>query len=90
MLSLATQTLVIHVIRTKKTPLIQSRASKLLIASSLLAVVFGWALPYTPLGAIFRFAPLPLHIVLTLGGIVLAYLITVEFAKRWFYKRVDF
>lgn len=88
--SLATQIIIIHVIRTKKTPIFKSRASKWLVASSFLCLAFGWILPYTPLGPLFKFEPLPLYIVLMLAGIVLAYLITVEMAKRIFYRKVDF
>jgi Mg2+-importing ATPase len=85
--SLATQIIIIHVIRTKKTPIFKSRASKWLVASSFLCLAFGWILPYTPLGPLFKFEPLPLYIVLMLAGIVLAYLITVEMAKRIFYRK---
>jgi Mg2+-importing ATPase len=46
--SLFTQTLIIHVIRTKKIPFIQSRASKSLIFASLAIVAVGAYLPYSP------------------------------------------
>lgn len=87
--SLATQTLVIHVIRTKHSPL-KSIASIQLLFSSILCVAAGWALPYTPLGRLFRFEPLPLYLLLILAGIVLCYLVVVEITKRVFYSRVDF
>lgn len=88
--SLATQIIIIHVIRTKKIPIFKSRASKWLVASSFLCLAFGWILPYTPLGPLFKFEPLPFYIILMLAGIVLVYLITVEMAKRIFYRKVDF
>lgn len=88
--SLATQTLVIHIIRTKQTPFIQSRASKLLTMSTIAAVSIGWILPFTPLGALFNFSPLPLSIMLVIAGLVLIYLILVEIVKRIYYKKYAF
>lgn len=85
--SLATQTLVIHVIRTKHLPFIQSRASKYLLGTTFFAVTLGWIIPYTQLGKIFHFSPLPLPIVLTIVGIVLTYLCVVEIIKRIYYKK---
>lgn len=84
--SLATQTLVIHVIRTQKIPFIESHASKALTFSTILVVILGWTLPYLPIGKVFQLSPLPLQTVLILVGIVAGYLILVEFGKRLFYR----
>lgn len=86
--SLATQTLIIHVIRTRKLPFIQSRPHWSLVASTFLIVFIGWILPFTPLGTIFGFVTLPLPILLALGAVVVIYLLTVEIGKRIFYKLV--
>lgn len=88
--SLATQLLVIHVIRTKKIPLIQSKANLPLLLSTIIFLTIGWLIPYTELGAIFGFAPLPMSMILIIIGIVIVYLITVELVKRRFYKTHDF
>jgi P-type Mg2+ transporter len=88
--SLATQTLVIHFIRTKKIPFIQSKPGKLLVISTIAAVTFGWIIPFTPIGEYFNFSPLPWPILLSIVGIVALYLCTVEVLKRFFYKRYDF
>lgn len=87
--SLATQTLVIHFIRTRQLPFIQSRASRWLLVSTFLAVIGGWLIPYTPLGAFFQFSPLPLKVLLAILGLVAVYLVLVEIAKRFFYRRYD-
>ena len=84
------QIIVIHIIRTKKIPFFQSTASPLLILSTILCLFAGWVIPYTPLGALFGFTPLPLHIIFMITCIVAAYLLTVEVAKRVFYGRVGF
>jgi Mg2+-importing ATPase len=88
--SLATQTLVIHIIRTKRIPFIQSKPSFWLFISTFFCFAFGWLIPYTPIGAYFQFSPLPWSILFTIVGIVIAYLFTVEIAKRFFFKRYDF
>ncbi len=88
--SLATQILVIHVIRTKSLSIFKSRASKLLILSSLLGLAVGIVITYTPLGKIFGFSPLPAHLLLLIAGIVIVYLVLVEIVKRAFYKKYNF
>jgi len=87
--SLATQTLVIHVIRTKYFPFVRSRAHNLLLISTLAAVTIGWIIPFTPIGGIFSFTPLPGRILLVIGGLVLAYLFLVEIIKRLYYKKYE-
>jgi len=57
--SLSTQTLVVFVLRTRKTPFYKSKPGKYLLISSLAIVATAFALPYTPLGAIFQFVPPP-------------------------------
>ena len=86
--SLATQTLIIHIIRTRKIPFVQSRASLGLTISTILVIVVGWLLPFTTLGKFFGFVPLPPVILMTLGAVVAVYLVTVEIGKRMFFKVV--
>jgi Mg2+-importing ATPase len=87
--SLATQTLIIHIIRTKKLPFLKSRAAPGLLISTVLVVAVGWILPYTAVGKFFGFAQLSPQILITIGIIVLVYLITVEIGKRIFYRFVE-
>jgi Mg2+-importing ATPase len=86
--SLATQTLVIYIIRTKKIPFLQSRPSRALVATTLGAVVLGLVLIQPGLGGFFGFAPLALAPTLAIAGLVLAYLFAVEIVKQIFYKRM--
>jgi len=88
--SLATQALVIHIIRTRHLPFIKSRASTLLTFSTVSAVVVAWTIPLTPLGAVFGFTPLSLPVIFAVAGLVVAYLCIVEITKRVFYARFDF
>src|SRR5262249_42852032 len=65
--SLATQTLVLFVIRTGDNPF-RSRPSKPLIASVLLIVTIGLLLPYTPFAQALGFVPMPaLYLVFLVG-----------------------
>jgi Mg2+-importing ATPase len=84
--SLATQTLVVFVIRTAGNPL-RSRPSLGLTLNTLLIVAVGIVFPISPLGGILGFTPLPLPFFLFLAGSTLTYLILVEWAKRAFFAR---
>lgn len=84
--SLATQTMVIYIIRTRKIPFIQSSPSPYLFVTTLLVVAAGWIIPFTPIGAFFGFVALPSVVVWSLIGIVAGYLCVIEVAKRLFYR----
>ena len=79
--SLATQTLVLFVIRTSKNPL-RSRPSGPLIATCLAAVAVGIYLPFSPLAGVLGFTPLPAAYFAFLAVATGAYLLLVEAAKR--------
>jgi Mg2+-importing ATPase len=57
--SLMTQTLIIHVIRTKKIPFIQGRASWPLSVTTAIVMSIGIWLPYSPLASALGFVHLP-------------------------------
>jgi P-type Mg2+ transporter len=84
--SLMTQTLIIHVIRTNKTPLIESRASLALTVSTLAVCIIGIWLPYSPIAADLGFTPLPLVFWLALLAIVGLYLFCAQMVKSWLFK----
>ena len=84
--SLATQTLVLFVIRTAKNPL-RSRPSGPLIATCLAAVAVGILLPFSPLAGVLGFTAMPANYFLFLVVATAAYLVLVEFAKRWLLRR---
>ncbi|VVB65355.1 Copper-exporting P-type ATPase B [Candidatus Gugararchaeum adminiculabundum] len=88
--SLATQTLVIHVIRTSKIPFIQSRASNLLLFSSIGIVLLGVALTLSPFAPMFGFENPPIGFLAITAAIVVAYLVLVQLLKMWFIKRYGY
>jgi Mg2+-importing ATPase len=84
--SLATQTLVIFVIRTMGSPL-RSRPSYALAASALSVVALGCLLPYTPVGTWLGFVPLPASFFVFLLLATAGYLALVEVVKRVVVRR---
>jgi Mg2+-importing ATPase len=78
--SLATQTLVIFVIRTLGRPW-RSRPSRPLTLTTLLIVAVGIGLPFTPLGATLGFLPLPVAYFVFLALATGTYLLLVELVK---------
>ena len=83
---LATQVLVIFIIRTRGSPL-RSRPNPVLAGTSLAVAAVGILLPYTAIGRWFGFVPLPLAFLAALGAMVVCYLVLAEGVKRWFYHR---
>jgi len=84
--SLATQVLVIFVIRTRGNPL-RSRPSHLLTLTSLSIVVLGALIPLTPLAPALGFVAPPARFFLILAAMVAVYLAGVQGVKTWFYRR---
>lgn len=80
--SMATQILVIFIIRTQGRPW-RDRPRPLLALSSLCALAAAMALPFSPIGPWFGFEPPPLAAMVGLGLIVVAYLTCAELLKRF-------
>ena len=83
--SLATQTLVIFAIRTRRIPFFRSHPSLPLALAALSVVAVGAVLPATPLAHILGFQPLPAGFFAALAAMVVAYLALIELGKRIFY-----
>jgi P-type Mg2+ transporter len=84
--SLATQVLVIHIIRSRHS-LFQSHASKWLTISTVGVATIGFLIPFTKLGIFFGFTPIPPLLALAMIGMVITYLIMVESVKTWFFRK---
>jgi P-type Mg2+ transporter len=84
--SLMTELFIVLVIRTQR-PFLRSRPGTLLLAATLVVAGTTIFLPYTPLGALFGFVPLPPLFVLLLLGITGGYLVASELVKGWFFRR---
>ncbi|MFF1612386.1 magnesium-translocating P-type ATPase [Amycolatopsis sp. NPDC058278] len=86
--SLATQTLVIFAIRTRRIPFFRSHPSLPLTLGALGVVTVGALLPATPFASALGFSPLPGGFFAALAGMVLGYLVLIEAGKRVFYRLV--
>jgi Mg2+-importing ATPase len=84
--SLATQVLVIFVLRTRGNPL-KSRPHPLLAFTSIAVVVLAIALPFTPLRAWFGFAEPSAAFLWAIAGLTVSYLVLAQGAKWAFYRR---
>lgn len=79
--SMATQILVVFIIRTNTSPW-HNKPHPLLIASSVAALAVAIVLPFTPAAAWFDFVPLPPEVSVAIGLLVCVYLIAAEATKR--------
>ena len=86
--SLATQTLVIFVIRTRRIPFFHSRPSWPLLATTLACAGVGVILPYSPLADLLGFTALPLDLLAVLALMAVTYLALVELGKYVFFTRL--
>jgi Mg2+-importing ATPase len=84
--SLATQTLVIFAIRTRRIPFFRSRPGMPLLLAALGVVAAGAVLPAIPAARALGFQPLPGPFFLALAGMVVTYLVLIELGKSWFYR----
>jgi Mg2+-importing ATPase len=78
--SMATQILVIFIIRTRARPW-RDLAHPALVASSLIALLVAMALPFTPVGAWFGFVAPPADMLAGMGALVLGYLVCAQWLK---------
>lgn len=87
--SVVSASVIVLVIRSRR-PFFKSRPGKLLVLATLFVAGATFLLPFTPLGGVFGFAPLPISFLLLMGAIVVLYVILAEILKRVFYRKVKF
>ena len=85
--SILTQTLIVHIIRTKKIPFLQSVASPFLLFMTFFIMIVGGVLPYTPLGNYFELVPLPAIYWAWIVGFLLCYSIITHKVNVWCLNR---
>lgn len=83
------QIMIVHVIRTRKIPFIQSNASKPLIISSIVFGVPAILIAFTPIANILNMTQLPLGYVPWLALIILLYVLSTQILKQVFIRRYD-
>ncbi|MCE1195551.1 magnesium-translocating P-type ATPase [bacterium] len=87
--SLLTQTLIVHIIRTKRIPFVQSRASAPMLLATLLIAATGVILPYSPLAGYLGLVPLPGIYWVWIAGFLVLYSTITHKVKRWFIRRFE-
>jgi len=84
---LLTQTLIVHMIRTRHIPFIQSRAATPVILLTASVMAAGVYLPFSPLGEHLGLVPLPMSYFAWLAGILLSYCTLTQIVKRIYIHR---
>ena len=85
--SLLTQTLIVHIIRTRRVPFFGSCASPPMFFTTLAVMVFGSWLPYSPFAKTLGFVPLPSIYWLWITGFLVVYCFLTHLIKVWFIRR---
>lgn len=86
--SVVSASLIVLVIRTRKSIFI-SKPSRTLTVATISCVLMAVACPFSPLGALFGFSVLPWKFLPLLVGIIVIYVGTAELAKKIFYKHLS-
>jgi Mg2+-importing ATPase len=81
--------LIVLVIRSRR-PFFRSAPARPLLLATLSTVVVTAVLPFTPLGGIFKLAPLPMVFLLLIAVVVILYIVAAEIVKTVFYRTVKF
>ncbi len=84
---LISQTLIVHMIRTKKIPFFQSMATLPVMVTTIIIIALGVYLPFSNIGQSVDLIPLPnsyfIYLILTL----LSYCIVTQLVKTWYIKK---
>lgn len=86
---LLSQTLIVHMIRTRKIPFFQSRASWPVMAMTFAIMTFGIVIPFTPFGASIGLVALPWSYFPWLVATLTAYCVLTQAIKNRYVKRFN-
>lgn len=85
--SLLTQTLIVHIIRTRRVPFIGSCASLPMTLTTLAIMAIGIWLPYSPFANALGLVALPAVYWAWIGAFLLTYAVLTHGVKTWFFNR---
>ncbi|HTO73756.1 MAG TPA: cation transporting ATPase C-terminal domain-containing protein, partial [Gemmatimonadales bacterium] len=85
--SLLTQTLIVHIIRTRRIPFFQSRASVPMTLTTLTIMAVAAWLPYSPFAAPLGMVALPGTYWLWIAAFLISYAALTHLVKTWFIRR---
>ncbi|CAI8943321.1 magnesium-translocating P-type ATPase [Kosakonia quasisacchari] len=84
---LLSQTLIVHMIRTRRVPFIQSRAAWPLVVMTLMVICVGISLPFSPLAQYLQLQALPLAYFPWLVAILAGYMTLTQWMKGFYSRR---
>ena len=84
---LLSQTLVVHMLRTRKIPFIQSRATLPVMLTTLAVMALGILIPFSPLGTMVGLVPLPWQYFPWLVLTLFSYCLVAHGMKRFYIRR---
>ena len=87
---LLSQTLIVHMIRTRRIPFLQSSPAPSLLLATLAVMAVGIVIPFTPFGTSLGMVPLPGLFFVWLVFILLAYAALAQLVKTWFIRRYGY
>ncbi len=86
--SVISASVIVLIIRTRRF-FLKSRPGKYLVIATFAVVAAVLIIPYTGLGTLFGFAPLPVNFLLLMGLIVVVYVASTELVKMFFYRKYN-
>jgi len=86
--SILSACLVVFAVRSRL-PIGKSKPSQAMLLMAGLVMFVTLTLPFTPLAGLLGFSPLPPVYLLGIGLITIAYFLSAEFVKRWFFRRFE-
>lgn len=86
---LLSQTLIVHMIRTRKIPFFQSRASWPVMITTFAIMAIGIIIPFSGFGSSLGLVPLPWNYFPWLIGILLGYCLLTQVVKNWYIRRFN-
>lgn len=84
---LLSQTLIVHMIRTKKIPFIQSWATAPVLALTTAIMAIGIFIPFSGFADALKMQPLPWEYFPWLLGILVTYCLLTQLVKNWFIRK---
>lgn len=85
--SMWTQVLILHLLRTRKIPLFQSKPSSPVMLVTTVGILIFTVLTFTPIGGLIGLTSLPLAYFGFLIVVVLLYLLLITLTKSWYVKK---
>jgi Mg2+-importing ATPase len=85
--SLLTQTLIVHIIRTRRIPFFESRASMHMTLTTMTIMAVGAWLPYSPFAEKLGMVPLPTVYWIWIAAFLFSYALLTHIIKTWFFNR---